>query len=89
MSHPQLPPVQHDTSVSQFTLTLDGAEAHLKYHLFTQEDGTPAVDFTSTWVPEALRGQGVAERLVREGLRWAKAENRHIQASCWYAKKFL
>ncbi|MGL4641014.1 MAG: GNAT family N-acetyltransferase, partial [Shewanella sp.] len=30
-----------------------------------------------------------AERLVRHGLKWAKAQNVEIQASCWYVQKFL
>ena len=47
------------------------------------------IDFTHTYVPFALRGQGLAERLVEVGLAWAKEQGYQIEASCWYVKKFL
>ncbi|MBV7315906.1 GNAT family N-acetyltransferase [Shewanella sp. NIFS-20-20] len=47
------------------------------------------INFTHTYVPESLRGQGIAEQLVRAGLAWAKAENYQIEARCWYVQKFL
>lgn len=82
-------PIQHDSELQQFSIMVEGAEAMLKYRLLTQADGVQAIDFFSTWVPESLRGQGIAERLVHEGLRWAKHQNLLVQASCWYVAKFL
>nr|WP_322619565.1 MULTISPECIES: N-acetyltransferase [Shewanella] len=40
-------------------------------------------------MPDNLRGQGFAEKLVRYGLSWAKAANLEVKASCWYVQKFL
>lgn len=47
------------------------------------------IDFNRTFVPDELRGKGLAERLVRHGLKWAKAQDFEIAASCWYVQKFL
>lgn len=81
--------IHHDNELHRFTLPAGNTDAVLEYYLFQQADGSRCVDFTRTWVPPAQRGKGLAERLVREGLRWAKSEGLKIQASCWYVAKFL
>jgi uncharacterized protein len=67
-----------------FTIDTDGIESILQYQLQGQQ-----VDFTRTYVPSELRGKGLAEKLVRYGLAWARAEHLSISASCWYVAKFL
>ena len=47
------------------------------------------VVITFTFVPESLRGQGIAEKLVRTGLAWAREQGYQIEASCWYVRRFL
>lgn len=82
--------VEHHPKRHCFTVDTDGREALLQYRLLGPDPDNPgAVDFTSTYVPEELRGQGIAEALVRRGLSWARAQNYQIQASCWYVQKFL
>lgn len=81
--------IHHDRQKQSFTLTLDGDTAVLDYRLYSAAGEPPAVDFTHTYVPPALRGRGLAEALVRHGLAWAKQEGYNIQASCWYVAKFL
>lgn len=84
--------VTHHPEQQRFSLTFGDKEAVLDYRLLGDQSGAtkPAgVDFTHTWVPPELRGKGLAEKLVREGLQWARAEGLVIQASCWYAAKFL
>jgi predicted GNAT family acetyltransferase len=81
--------IQHDVGQQRFTLSSAAGEAVLEYHVFKDEKSRQCVDFTRTWVPPLARGQGLAERLVREGLRWAKTEALVIHASCWYVAKFL
>ena len=80
--------VIHDTSNHCFTIELEGDKAVLDYRL----SGSPTarkIDFTHTWVPPVARGRGVAEKLVRAGLKWAREEEFEIHASCWYVAKFL
>ncbi len=76
--------VIHQPEQARFVITLAAGEAVLAYRL----QGL-AVDFYSTYVPEQLRGHGLAERLVRTGLRWARQESLQVNASCWYVAKFL
>jgi predicted GNAT family acetyltransferase len=63
---------------------MDGMEAVLEYRLHGD-----SIDFAHTYVPEALRGRGIAEKLVRTGIAWAREQDYAMQASCWYAKRFL
>lgn len=81
--------VRHEEELHRFVLPTDDGNAVLEYHFAQRPDGIGAVDFTRTWVPPSARGKGMAERLVREGLRWAKNKEFTIQASCWYVAKFL
>lgn len=83
--------IHHEPDTQRFTVTTGGEPAVLDYFLLEPEDGNEAitVDFTSTYVPAEYRGQGIAEALVRHGLRWANAQGFDVQASCWYVAKFL
>ena len=80
--------VQHLPEENQFVVECDGARASLHYHLSKSAKGT-AIDFNSTFVPPEFRGKGLAEKLVRTGLKWAKEQGYEVHASCWYAAKFL
>lgn len=81
--------VEHHPQRNCFTVDTDGKESILQYRLLAPDSENPGINFTRTYVPEALRGQGIAEALVRRGLQWAKAQNLQIEASCWYVQKFL
>ncbi|MGB5473278.1 MAG: GNAT family N-acetyltransferase [Gammaproteobacteria bacterium] len=76
--------IQHESQRQRFVVTMDGLESVLEYRL--RDD---SIDFTRTFVPEALRGRGIAEKLVRTGIAWAREQGYAMQASCWYAKRFL
>ena len=77
--------IQHDSERQRFVLQVEGLEARLEYRLLPGN----GIDFNHTFVPPALRGQGIAERLVRSGLSWARAREYRIQASCWYVQRFI
>lgn len=74
----------HDLAKQQFRL----GQAVVDYQLKSGPEGQ-YLDFTRTYVPPALRGQGLAEKLVRAALRWAKQQPYPITASCWYVARFL
>ena len=75
----------HQPEQHRFVVEVDGQEAVLEYHLLPGN----GIDFTRTFVPESLRGQGIAEKLVRTGLAWAREQAYEMQASCWYVRRFL
>jgi uncharacterized protein len=76
--------VVHHPERCCFTIDTDGTESILQYKLHGQQ-----VDFIRTFVPAELRGKALAEKLVRHGLAWARAERLNISASCWYVARFL
>lgn len=83
--------IQHEPDAHRFTVATGGEPAVLDYHVLPPAgaSGPATVDFTSTYVPAEYRAQGIAEALVRHGLRWANEQGYDIQASCWYVAKFL
>ena len=91
--------IQHDIERQRFVLLVEGSEAVLEYRLLagskatqitvTEPSASNGIDFTYTFVPPALRGGGIAEKLVRTGLSWARAQEYEIQASCWYVQRFI
>lgn len=76
--------VQHLNKEHKFVINSDTEQAVLVYELFDDR-----VNFTSTFVPNELRGKGLAEKLVRHGISWAESANLEVEASCWYVQKFL
>ncbi len=76
--------VIHQPFDQRFIIEQDGARCVLDYRL-----NNGSVNFTHTFVPPELRGRGLAEKLVRSGLKWAESEGLKKQASCWYVAKFL
>jgi predicted GNAT family acetyltransferase len=77
--------IQHEIEQQRFVLKMDGGEALLQYRLLPGN----GIDFSHTFVPPALRGRGIAEKLVRKGLSWAREQGYEIQASCWYVQRFI
>lgn len=76
--------IEHQPELQRFRIVQQGEEALLEYQLLGD-----SVDFWRTYVPDALRGQGMAEQLVRHCLAWAQQQQLAVQASCWYVQKFL
>lgn len=80
--------VQHLSDEHKFVIQQEGDTAVLAYRLFKMDEKL-AVNFYSTYVPPEFRGKGLAEKLVRAGLQWAKEQGYQIEASCWYVAKFI
>ncbi len=78
-------PVRHDPARGAFLVIEDGAESVLEY----VASGPSTVSFVHTFVPPALRGRGIAERLVAAGLGWARAQGLRVTASCSYVAAYL
>jgi predicted GNAT family acetyltransferase len=77
--------IRHESERQRFVTRQADGEAVLEYRLLPGD----GIDFTYTFVPPALRGRGIAEKLVRTGLAWAREQDYEIQASCWYVRRFL
>ncbi|GAB2778715.1 hypothetical protein HNQ93_001609 [Hymenobacter luteus] len=77
--------VAHNASDQEFTLVQDGYTAELAYSYPAQH----VIDFTHTFVEEALRGQGVAEKLARTGLAYAREQRLKVRTSCEFMQHFV
>jgi type IV pilus assembly protein PilA len=80
--------VLHQPEQSRFVIRYENEEAILAYRL-NEHQGKTVIDFYSTFVPPPFRGKGLAEKLVRTGITWAKEQGYELKASCWYAAKFI
>ena len=76
--------VTHDPNTRRFFIPTEHGDAVLEYTADKEH-----VVFTHTFVPPALRGQGIAEALVRAGLAWAAETRRIVTATCSYVARFL
>lgn len=77
--------IVHQPEHHRFVAEIDGQQAVLEYRLLASQ----RIDFSYTFVPPSLRGQGIAGQLVRAGLAWAREQAFGVQASCWYVQRFL
>lgn len=71
--------VRHDTKAFRFVLEIEGQEAILTY----SQKGE-SLDFYHTFVPESLRGRGLAEKVVKAGFDYAKEKGLKVIPSCPY-----
>jgi predicted GNAT family acetyltransferase len=76
--------VINDLQGSRFVLDVNGHEV---YVLYAEDKFT--LDLYSTYTPQKLRGQGLAEKVVLAAFEYAIEKNLKVIASCWYVRKFL
>ena len=66
----------------RYSVLVDGHEAEMTY----SRAGASLLIIDHTSVPDALRGRGVGEALVRRAVEDARAEGRRILPLCPFAK---
>ena len=76
--------VVHNAAERRFETTVEGLLSVAEYEL-----AEGVVIFTHTLVPAELRGRGIAEKLVRAALAWARAGRRRVVPACSYVATFI
>lgn len=76
--------VRHNTAARRYEAEIAG---HLAVTEYVVEGGRMV--FTHTLVPPELRGQGIAEKLVRAALEDARLQGRRVVPQCPYVARFL
>ena len=77
--------VQHDKENKRFYIQVNGKEAHMTYRY---KDNTTVV-YQHTYSPPELRGGGVAGKVVRAALEWARSQNLKVIPTCSYVVSFV
>ena len=80
---PELP-VVHNPAVKRFEIHLDGKIAFSKYLLAGEK-----IIFEHTEVPVELEGKGIAGRIVRTALDYARAQNLKVMPLCPFTAGFV
>ena len=78
------PPVVHNAAARRFEVAIDGKTACSKYLLAGNK-----IVIEHAEVPVELEGRGIAGRLVRTALDYARAQNLVVLALCPYARAFI
>jgi predicted GNAT family acetyltransferase len=76
--------VRHNQAESRFEARVGGQLSVADYQLRGGE-----MVMTHTFVPPALRGRGIAEKLVRTALEYARQEGLRVFPVCSYVEAFL
>lgn len=76
--------VQNDEKAQKFYTTVEGQEAVIGY-----EKSGDVYDLQHTFVPEGLRGRGVAEQLVTGALEQIQRQGAKFVPTCPYIQSFL
>ena len=77
-------PVVHNTAAKRFEISLDGRIAFSKYLLVGEK-----IIIEHTEVPMELEGKGIASRIVRTALDYARAQNLKVMPLCPFTAGFI
>jgi predicted GNAT family acetyltransferase len=77
--------IKHNRKNHKFTATIDGYECCLNYRM-PRED---IIEYYHTFVPDALRGRGIAAHLVEAGLKFAEKNKMRVIPSCSYVSVYI
>ncbi|MBB3103955.1 hypothetical protein FHR87_002365 [Azomonas macrocytogenes] len=77
--------ISHNRITHQFETVIDGHRAYLAY----MDLGKQTLDFYRTFVPDELRGRGIAAALTRAALEFAEQEGYIVIPSCSYVERYL
>ena len=77
-------PVTHDEAAQRFELLVDGARAFLTYRRFPDR-----ILLLHTEVPKSFEGHGLAAKLSRFALDFARANRLRVVSLCPYVSSFI
>lgn len=76
--------VEHDTIAEQFRVGSGDDTAVLQYRRDPH-----AITFLHTEVPEAFRGQGIAQKLAHAGLEYARQQGVNVIPLCPFVNAYI
>jgi len=76
--------ILHDIEKQKFYVIIDNLESHLEY---VKVDNV--LNLNHTYVPDALRGKGIAGKIVKAALTYAEEKKLKIMPSCSYVAEYI
>ncbi|MES2818983.1 MAG: GNAT family N-acetyltransferase [Pseudomonadota bacterium] len=77
--------IYHDQAGHQFETTINGDRAYLAY----MDLGKQTLDIYRTFVPNSLRGRGIAAALTEQALEYAEHMGYTVIPSCSYVERYM
>ncbi|MFP3926312.1 GNAT family N-acetyltransferase [Pseudomonas sp. W5-36] len=77
--------IHHDETGHQFEVNIDGYRAYLTY----MDLGKETLDIYRTFVPNELRGRGIAAALTKVALDYADRMGYTVIPSCSYVERYM
>lgn len=77
--------VIHNPAEQRFELVIDGHMAKAEY----RRDSDQTLVFHHTLVPNELRGRGLAGRVVKAGLDYAREHHLQVAPACSYVATYI
>ncbi len=77
--------IKHDITNQRFYTMVEGREAYLQYLIVDKN----VLNYYKTYVPNELRGKGIAGKIVEAALNYARENNLKIIPSCSYVDIFI
>ena len=77
--------LRHEPDQRRFVAELDGGQGLLEYRRI----GETVLDYCHTYVPVELRGQGIASKLVKFALEYAREQQLNVIPSCPFVAKAI
>jgi predicted GNAT family acetyltransferase len=77
--------VKHDQDAQEFYIKKDGKKCYESYKMADER----TMDFHHTETPPALRGQGLAEKVVEAGMEYAREKGYKVIPTCPYVEHFF
>lgn len=78
--------IQHQPLQRQFIVVVNQQTAHLKYHVCADEK---ILDYYHTYVPPALRGQNIGQKIVKFALDYAKENHLTVIPTCPFIRQYI
>jgi predicted GNAT family acetyltransferase len=76
--------VSNNSAQRRFEVSIEGKTAFLDHHLTP-----PAITLIHTEVPAAMREHGVAAKLARAALGFARSEGLHVNPTCPFVAAYI
>ena len=77
--------MRHEPSAKRFAVRLDNKIAYLSY----EDQGNNVLDYAHTYVPDEYRNRGIASKIIRYALDWAREKGYSIIPSCSFVDSYI